>query len=259
MMPLVSIITPAYNAAATLQETVNSVYVQSFQDWEWCIADDGSTDGTPDMLRELAARDPRVRLFFMPRNGGAPAALNAALQQAQGRYAAVLDTDDVWLPEKLARQVSFMQEKKAPISFTGHRRMSEDGTKCGPFIRPPRRMAYHDLLKNTAIVDSSVMLDREIIGPFSIRETKSRGSYDLATWLALMASGHVAYGLDEDLMRYRVRRFSISSNKFKTISRVWWIYREQEKLSFPYAAWCLAGYGFHAVAKRMGIGRMPWA
>lgn len=255
-MPLVSIITPAYNAAATLQDTVDSVYAQSFQDWEWCIADDASSDGTSEMIKSLAVRDPRVRPVFIPKNGGAPAALSVALEHASGRYVSVLDTDDLWMPEKLARQIAFMQEKKAPISFTGHRRMSEDGRKCGPFIRPPRKIAYHDLLRNTAMVASSVMVDRDITGPFSVRQIRS---YDLATWLSLLSCGHVAYGLDEDLMRYRVRRFSLSSNKFRTIRRVWRIYREQEKLPLPYAAFCLASYGVHAIAKRAGIGRMPWA
>jgi teichuronic acid biosynthesis glycosyltransferase TuaG len=255
-VPLISIVTPAYNAAATLQETVDSVFAQSFQDWEWCIVDDASKDHTSQMIKDLAAKDARVRPAFLDTNVGAPRALQAAINNAQGRYVAVLDADDVWLPKKLEHQLALMQEKQASISYTGHRRMSEDGARCSPFIRPPSKLTYHDLLKNTAMVASSVMIDRDIVGAVHIRPIKS---YDLASWLPILAKGHVAYGVDQDLMRYRVRPGSLSSNKFKTITRVWRIYRQQEKLSLPYSVYCLASYGFHAIAKRMGIGRMPWA
>jgi teichuronic acid biosynthesis glycosyltransferase TuaG len=255
-MALISIVTPAYNATATLQETVDSIFAQTFQDWEWCIVDDASKDNTAQMIKDLAARDARVRPVFLEMNVGAPMALQAAIDHAQGRYIALIDADDIWLPEKLERQLAFMQKKKVPISYTGHRRMSEDGKWSGAFIHPPSRLSYHDLLKNTAMVSSSVMIDRDMVGPVHITPMKS---YDLATWLPMLAKGHVAYGVDEDLMRYRVRAGSLSSNKFKTITRVWRIYRQQEKLSLPYSLYCLASYGFHAVAKRMGMGRMPWA
>ncbi|MBI3418956.1 MAG: glycosyltransferase family 2 protein [Proteobacteria bacterium] len=248
-MPLISILTPAYNAAVTLAETAESIFAQRFTDWEWCVVDDASTDGTAEIIRRYAAKDSRIKPIFHENNDGAPAAAQAALALAGGRYVTVLDADDYWLPEKLSRQLAFMQKKNAALSFTAHRRMNENGKKLGPIIHPPAKLAYRDLLKNTAMPNSSMMVDRQITGPFNFRQVNY---YDFATWLSLMAQGHVAYGLDEDLLRYRVRRHSLSSNKLKAIAKVWHIYRGVEKLPLGYSVYCLLSYGAHALAKRAG-------
>lgn len=247
-MPRLSIIPPAYNATATLPETAASVRAQGFANWEWRIADDASKDGTAQQLRQLAAEDPRIKPVFLPQNAGPAAARQAALAEARGDIIAFLDADDLWLPGKLEKQLAFMEARKAAISYTGYRRINEDGNKVGQLIHVPPLLSYHQLLKNTAMACSTVLVNRTLTGPFSI---KNEPYHDFTTWLDLLKRGHVAYGLDEDLMRYRVREGSDSSDKKKAIQRVWHIYRNVEKLSLPYAALCMAGYGLNAIRKRV--------
>ncbi len=107
---LVSIVTPAYKAAAFVGQTIESVLAQDYQDWELHIVDDRSPDDTAAVVERYAARDPRVRLIRLGRNGGAAMARNASLEAARGRYVAFLDSDDLWLPGKLSRQLAFMKE-----------------------------------------------------------------------------------------------------------------------------------------------------
>jgi teichuronic acid biosynthesis glycosyltransferase TuaG len=247
-MPRLSIVTPAYNAVATLPETAISVREQGFTDWEWHIADDASKDTTAEMLRGLAAADPRIKPVFMAKNGGPAVARQAALAEAKGDYIAFLDADDVWLPGKLEKQLAFMAEKKAALTYTGYRRLAEDGGKTGDYIHVPPSLDYGQLLKNTAIACSTAIVDRRMAGDFAV---KNEPYHDFTTWLDILGRGFTAHGLDEDLMRYRIREGSDSSNKIKGIKRVWHIYRKVEKLPLPYAAFCLAGYGLNASLKRV--------
>jgi len=106
----VSIVTPAYNAADTLPETARSVFAQTHTDWEWIIVDDGSTDATLALTRDMAQQDSRVRVVALPANTGLPAAVrNRGLSEARGIYIALLDADDAWLPDKLARQLAELE------------------------------------------------------------------------------------------------------------------------------------------------------
>src|SRR5215475_10055151 len=115
-MPLVSIITPAWNVERLIGETIESVLSQTFGDWELLIADDCSTDQTPAIVGRYVAQDPRIKLIRQPRNGGPALARQAAIDHAQGRYLAFLDSDDMWLPAKLERQIAFTQGKRAALS-----------------------------------------------------------------------------------------------------------------------------------------------
>lgn len=247
-MPRLSIITPAYNAAATLAETAASVQAQDFTDWEWLIADDASKDETANMLRTMAAEDARIKPVFLEKNAGPAGARQAALEKAGGSIIAFLDADDVWMAGKLSAQLKFMDERNAALSYTGYRRINEDGSRTGEYIHVPEKLPYHALLKNTAMACSTVLINRAKTGPFSV---KNEPYHDLTTWLELLSRGHVAFGLDEDLMRYRIRAGSDSANKMKAIKRVWHIYRNVEKLPLPYAAFCLACYGVNAFLKRV--------
>lgn len=247
-MPRLSIITPAYNAAATLAETVASVKAQDFFDWEWCIADDASKDGTASLLQKMAQEDNRIKPVFLSKNGGPAVARQAALEKAVGGTIAFLDADDVWLPGKLSTQLAFMQEKGAALSYTAYRRMEEHGGRTGALISVPETLSYDQLLKNTAMACSTVLIDREKTGAFSI---KNEPYHDFTTWLDILGRGFVAHGLQQDLMRYRIRAGSDSANKLRAIKRVWHIYRNVENLSLPYAAFCLLGYGMHASLKRL--------
>lgn len=209
-MPRLSIITPAYNATATLAETAASVKAQDFTDWEWLIADDASKDETANMLRAMAAEDARIKPVFLNQNAGPAGARQAALEKASGSIIAFLDADDVWMAGKLSAQLKFMDEKNAALSYTGYRRINEDGSRTGEYIHVPEKLSYHALLKNTAIACSTVLINREKTGPFVV---KNEPYHDFTTWLELLSRGHVAFGLDKDLMRYRIRAGSIPQIK----------------------------------------------
>jgi len=242
----VSIVTPAYNAARFVGDAIESVRRQRHSDWEMLVIDDCSRDDTREVVRSYSRKDSRVRLIEQATNGGPARARQAGLNAASGRYVAFLDSDDLWLPAKLERQLSFMQDRDAAISFTQFRRISADGGQTGRLIQVPEYLDYHKLLRNTAIATSSVVIDRRKTGPFSMIVTYYD---DFVLWLQILRRGFVAHGLQEDLMRYRVASGSWSRNKLRSALWVWRTYQNVEKLSLPYSAWCFAGYMWNAVSK----------
>lgn len=245
-MGLTSIVTPAYNAERYLAQTVASVQRQSYPDWELLVVDDSSQDRTRAIVVEQARRDPRVRLIALERNGGPAMARQAAVDAARGRYVAFLDSDDVWLPTKLERQLEFMRQRAAGLSFTAFRRMSADSNRVGRLIHVPSMLTYAELLGNTAIATSTAMIDRGLTGPFGMVKTYYD---DFALWLEITRRGFPAFGLDEDLMRYRVLGGSVSRNKGRSAMMVWRTYREVEKLGIVQSSWCFARYAVNAFAK----------
>ena len=243
---LVSVIVPAYSAAAYIERTIESVRAQSYPHWEMLVADDCSPDATRALVRHWAARDERIRLIELERNGGPAAARNAALQRAQGRWIAFLDSDDLWLPQKLERSLAHARERRAALVFTGYRRISHDGSRTGAYIGVPATLTYRQLLGNTAIATSTVLIDRAVAGDVRME----RVYYDdFACWLSILKRGHVAHGLDEDLMRYRVLAQSVSRNKGRSAREVWKTYRAVERLGILPAAWHFSRYAINAMRK----------
>ncbi|WP_205908126.1 glycosyltransferase family 2 protein [Rhizobium wuzhouense] len=249
MAPLISIITPAYKAMAYIGETIRSVQAQSFTRWEMLIVEDGSPDDTAAVVKEFADTDPRIQLIRQA-NAGPAMARQKALDHARGRYIAFLDADDLWLPEKLSRQLAFMQAHDAVISFTAFRRITADGKGTGRLIHVPERLGYHDLLGNTAIATSTVLIDSSKSGPLAMTKTYYD---DFVLWLGILKRGHVALGYDEDLMRYRVLEQSISRNKWRSVRMVWKTYRDVENLSIFRSAVAFGGYAWNAWWKYRGF------
>lgn len=243
---LVSVITPAYNASRFVAETIRSVQAQTYQNWEMLIVDDCSTDDTCAVVERISRADERVRLINQPRNSGPAEARNAALDNARGRWLAFLDSDDLWLPTKLERQLTFHESLNATLSFTEYRRISEDGTKVGRRIRVPDELGYRQLLGNTAIVTSSVIIDRLRAGEFRMRKTYYD---DFACWLQLLREGGRAVGLHEDLTRYRQAGGSVSRNKGRSAREVWKTYRNIEHLGLLSSSWYFVNYAIRAWLK----------
>jgi teichuronic acid biosynthesis glycosyltransferase TuaG len=246
-MPLVSVVTPSWNVARLIGATIESVQAQTLTDWELVIADDCSTDETAAVVQSYAAKDPRVHLIRQPRNGGPALARQAAIERAQGRFIAFLDSDDLWLPAKLERQVAFTREQRAPLSFTAFRRINEAGSTTGRLIGVPRSLSYDQLLKNTSIATLTALVDRDITGPIAM---KNEPYDDFCLWLSILKPGRVAHGLNEDLARYRVRGVSVSSRPLRSAGWVWHIYRNVERLPLLQSAWCFAHWGARAWLKR---------
>ena len=246
---LVSIIMPSYNASRFITESIKSVIVQTYQNWELLIADDCSKDSSVEVIKKMIDKDQRIKLFSLLKNVGAAAARNVAIEHANGQYIAFLDSDDVWEPEKLERQLAFMKENKYAFTYSEYYVMEEDGKKTGSFIRIPSSLSYRQYLRNTIIGCLTVVIDRNIVGDFRMPLIKS--SHDMALWLLIMKRGYKAYGIKEVLAGYRLGSTSNTAKKWKAAKDVWRVYRKIEHLSVLFSAFCFCGYVFNAVIKRM--------
>ncbi|WP_040978307.1 glycosyltransferase family 2 protein [Oceanobacillus jeddahense] len=238
--PIISVITPTYNSERFIAETIESVQAQSFSEWEMIIVDDCSTDQTAEIVKSYAEKDDRIHLTVLDENQGSAITRNTAMDKSQGRYLAFLDSDDLWLPEKLEKQLVFMQDNGVAFSFTQYVRMNEDGTDTGAVSTAPATVTYEDLMKRCVIGCLTVMLDRERIGERRMVNIRTRQDY--AFWLEITRSGHFAYGLLEVLARYRLVGNSISSNKWKAAKRNWYVFREVEKQPLPQTIYYFSHY-----------------
>jgi len=243
--PLVSVITPAYNAERFIAETIESVRAQTYENWEMIIVDDQSQDQTTNIVKEYEQLDNRITLIVLEENSGSAIARNTAMDHASGRYFAFLDSDDRWLEEKLAKQVAFMQDNDLAFTFTQYVRMKEDGQVTNAVSKAPVKLGYDDLMKRCVIGCLTVMLDREKIGEERMVNIRTRQDY--AFWLTITKKGFYAYGLPEVLAQYRLVQDSISSNKIKAAKRNWYVFREIEKQPLHKAIWYFLHYAVISV------------
>ncbi|WP_163580501.1 glycosyltransferase family 2 protein [Gracilibacillus saliphilus] len=243
---LVSVITPTYNSETYIQETIESVLQQTYPNWEMIIVDDGSSDQTIAIIEEYQKEDDRIRLIALEKNQGAAVARNTAIENAQGRYIAFLDSDDRWLPEKLERQLTFMQEHDYAFTYTSYLEIHSDDAK-NKVVTIPDAVEYNDLLKNCVIGCLTVILDRDKINEIQMVNIRARQDY--ALWLNLTRRGFTAFGLQETLAKYRVRQNSISSNKIKMAKQNWKVYREVEKLNLLKSVWYFMHYAYFKIKK----------
>ncbi|SFG56853.1 teichuronic acid biosynthesis protein TuaG [Sporolactobacillus nakayamae] len=246
---LVSIITPTFCSEKTIRKTIRSVREQTYPHWELIIIDDASTDRTRELLREAAEKDSRIKLLFLQENRGAAFARNRALELAQGRYIAFLDSDDCWKTKKIEEQLRFMEMHHYAFTFTGYELMDADGHLLNKLIAAPSRVTYKRMLKNTIVGCLTVMIDRQQIGDFRMPDLRSR--QDLATWLSLLKKGTVAYGLNETLAEYRISgKESLSGNKWRAAKKTWFVYRRVEHLPLLASCWYFVNYATNAFIKR---------
>lgn len=243
---LISVIIPVYNAEKYIGATLQSVYGQTYGDFEIIAVDDCSTDNSAHILKEQAEERPVV-YCLQEKNMGAAAARNTALSVAKGQYVAFLDSDDIWKPEKTEKQIKLMKEKDAAFSFTAIE-MIDDADKLVKKKRKVKEQVnYKFLLHNTMIPTSSVIIDRSKLGDFTMPPRRS--GQDYATWLSLLRGGTVAYGINEALVQYRVGHKSLSSNKFKSIKQVWEIQTQQEHINKFSAFFNVMCFTFNALKK----------
>lgn len=247
--PLVSIITPVYNAERFLDDTIKSIQNQTYKNWELVLVDDCSKDGSADMIKEFQANDDRIRYIKLEKNSGASVSRNTGIKNAKGRFIAFVDSDDIWQPEKLKIQIEYMLENKLGFTFTSYRYMKEDGRLTKKVAKAPEKINYRGLLKNTIIGCSTVVIDKEIVGEFSMPLVR-RGQ-DTATWLQILKTQDYAYGIEKDLVNYRLVGDSLSSNKIKALKRTWNTYRNVEKLSVFKSSYVFCFYVINAIRKRL--------
>lgn len=244
---LVSVIIPIYNAEKYIADTLNSIFSQDYKDIEIVLVDDCSKDNSANIIMEHQKEHPQIVYYLQEKNMGAGAARNKALELAKGQYVAFLDSDDIWLPDKINRQIELMKKTGSPFSYTAIEMMDENGETIKGKRKIKETCDYKYLLHNTIIATSSVVIDRTVLGDF--RMPLRRGGQDYATWLMLLRGGAVACGINETLVRYRVASGSLSSNKFKSIKQVWEIQTQDEKINKFSAFFHVMCFGFNALKK----------
>lgn len=245
-MPTITVVTPAYNSASRIGMTIDSVKAQTFSDWEMIIVDDCSTDETVDVVNAYAKLDPRIRLIKLGENSGAAVARNAAICAANGRYISFLDSDDRWLPHKLDSQINFVRAHDAAFVFSAYRRVDEAGNVLVE-VGVPSEVCYQQLLKSNFIGCLTAMYDTRKIE--KIETPIIRANEDLSLWLRLLKRVPVAYGQNEVLALYTVRRGSVSADKRKTAKSQWEIYREVEEISLLASFYYFIHYAVRGVLR----------
>ena len=241
---LVSIIMPAYNCEEWIGITIDSVLGQTYQNWEIIIIDDCSTDNTSAVVMEFIKKNHRISYYKLEENSGPAIARNKALELASGKFIAFLDSDDVWFPEKLARQIKFMKENDYAFTCTSYTKIDENGKYLNRTIIAKSKQDYNSLLK-TCPGNSTVIYNQEKLGKLKIPEIKKRNDYVM--WLQVIKKGKYLYGLKEPLGSHRIRSDSLSSNKISLAGYHWKVYREIEKLSLLKSGYLLFYWFFNTV------------
>ena len=256
---LVSIVTPVFNAEKYLKETVKSIQNQTYENWELFLIDDGSTDDSLKIAKDLAKTDKRIHPVSI-KNSGAAVARNEGIKRANGHYLCFIDADDLWIPTKLEKQLKFMQkgaektvktDKNKAFSFTSYTFADENGQPNGKIAHVPAKITYKQALKNTTIFTSTVMFDLTKLSKDDVMMPNVRRGQDTATWWKVLKIIPEAYGLDEVLSLYRRPEHSLSSNKFKALKRTWNLYRNVEHLNFAKSSFCFSIYCLNAVKRRV--------
>jgi len=243
---LVTIVTANYNAATFISQTIESVLAQEYAHWEMIIVDDVSTDSSIEIIQNYIHQDSRIRLIQLKENSGPAVARNTAIKQAQGRYIAFLDSDDVWTSNKLAVQIKFMQDENVSFSYASYDLIDEENNDQGEFL-VEGQVKYTDLLKTCNIGCLTAVYDTKILGKVEMPLILRRQDFGL--WLRLLKKVDFAYAIEEKLGVYRLRKSSISSNKRKAASYQWKIYREIEKLNIFSSLYYFINYALNGFLK----------
>ncbi|MDN4071765.1 glycosyltransferase family 2 protein [Fictibacillus terranigra] len=247
-LPKVSIVTPCFNASEFIEETIKSVQSQTYNNWELIIVDDNSSDNSTILINNLKKTDNRIKLIELNNNVGPAKARNIAMENAEGKYIAFLDSDDLWLPSKLERQIEIMEKHDLILTFSNYRIIEENGELTSKVIKVPEKINYAQLLGNTIIGCLTVVFNREKTGDVRMPEFRDCPE-DSALWLSILRSGSEAVGIQEELALYRKTKGSLSRNKIKAARKTWNMYRKLEKLNVIKSSFCFLNYSYNAMKK----------
>lgn len=245
--PLVSIITPCYNAESFIVDTIESVLVQTYGGWELIVVDDCSTDRSAILIKEYQEKDFRIRYLKMEKPFGSPALpRNRGIKKAKGRYIAFLDSDDLWLPKKLEEQLSIIGRAGIAIVFSNSKKIGREGKRLGCPIIAPSTVDYFLLLKGNCIGCLTAMYDTAKVGKIFFKEVDHE---DCVLWLSILKKGYKAQNTNTVAALYRVGNPWISSNKLKVLPWQWNILRKEEHVPFYKAVYFYVHYAIKAFFK----------
>ena len=242
MEALVSIITPTYNSAYFIAQTIESVQKQTYQNWEMIIVDDGSTDETVQIIQSFIENDARIQLHQLDVNSGAGVARNFGIMEARGKYISFLDADDLWKSEKLEKQIDFMQAHKLSFTFSFYECINREGESLNRRVEAPRLLTDRQLFFCNFIGNLTGIYDTEYFGKIEISAVRKR--QDWMMWLIILKRIKKAYPVPESLAYYRVHDKSISASKTDLIKYNFMVYRKHHELHFVSAVFCTIGFLF---------------
>lgn len=246
-LKLVSIITSCYNASQYISNTIESVIIQTYSEWEMLIVDDCSSDASAIIINEYVKQDKRIKYLKTEKTSGSPVLpRNIAIEKAQGKYIAFLDSDDIWLPTKLEEQLKLFDDDKVAVVYSNYEKINEKGDRSDRIIKAPAEVDYHNLLKSNVIGNLTGIYDTGKVGKVYCQNIHHE---DYILWLSILKKGFIAKNTNTVTALYRVRDNSVSSNKLKVLSWQWNILRYVEKLPFYKAVYCFIYYAIKAILK----------
>lgn len=248
---MVSIVMPAYNAAQTVSESIDSILMQTMSDWELIVIDDGSSDDTVNILSRYASKDNRIRFYQNEKNSGASYTRNRAVELAKGEWIAFLDSDDIWRKDKLKKQLDVAsRHSDMVICYTASSFINDNGQSYGYVMEAVDKVTYKMLLKKNLLSCSSVMIRASVMKGIKMPSDKMHEDYYV--WLNVVRSCGVAYGINEPLLIYRLRSESKSSNRIKSAKMLYNAYRAVG-YNFISSAFLTVRYSFHSIMKRRNV------
>jgi len=240
--PLVSIITPSFNSEKFIRETIKSVQNQTYTNWEMIIADDCSSDNTMSIIKEIAFGDKRIHFFQLEKNSGTGIARNLALSKSKGKYIAFLDSDDLWKPTKLEKQIDYLTTNQLPFTFSFYECIDEEGNPINKSVEAPRNLSYSHLFFCNYVGNLTGIYDVDYFGKIAISSTRKR--QDWMMWLTVLKKIKNAQPIPESLAFYRIRKNSISASKTDLLKHNFAVYRSFHGYNFLVSLVCMIGFLF---------------
>ena len=247
MKALVSIITPAYNSAKFIAETIQSVQNQTHQIWEMLIVDDGSSDATEAIVQSFLDKDKRIKFYKLALNSGPAVARNTAIEKASGDFMTFIDADDIWFPTFIENSIKTIQETKIPFVFSSYKRSNEHMEFVYSDFIVPQKVSYSDILKSNSISCLTAFVDVKTLGKKYMPLIRKR--QDMGLWLNYLKVIPFAYGIQETQAIYRIRQNSLSRKKSDLIKYQWQFYREVEKLHIFQASYYMMHWMYRGFMK----------
>ena len=247
MKALVSIITPAYNSAKFIAETIQSVQNQTYENWEMLIVDDGSSDATEAIVQSFLDKDKRIKFYKLALNSGPAVARNTAIEKASGDFMTFIDADDIWFPTFIENSIKTIQETKIPFVFSSYKRSNEHMEFVYSDFIVPQKVSYSDILKSNSISCLTAFVDVKTLGKKYMPLIRKR--QDMGLWLNYLKVIPFAYGIQETQAIYRIRQNSLSRKKSDLVKYQWQFYREVEKLHIFQASYYMMHWMYRGFMK----------
>jgi glycosyltransferase involved in cell wall biosynthesis len=243
---MVSIITPSRNTEKYIARTMDSVLAQTYGEWEMIIVDDLSTDNSPSIIETYVQKDSRIKLIRSEQKSGASGSRNRAIEASQGQYIAFLDADDLWIPEKLEKQILFMAKHDLAFTYSSYKTINENDEVLTTFITVPK-ISYESMLKTCSVGCLTAVYDTEKLGKMYLPKLPTKEDYVL--WLNIMKKINTTQGIIEPLAYYRIGETSVSSNKVNAAAWQWKVYRDVEKLGLAKSIYYFVNYVYFGIKK----------